>query len=154
MFDISSTTLHVLFATLGIVLALFVIIKVFKVKQKSNKNIFIISCISTVSICFSYLFGGLLYVLHYGGHKAIIKASEKAWAHGIIMETKEHIFLILILLALMLPPFVKNSDFLKGKDSKKIVITTALLITILGLFMGYFGSIITGVVKAVTDGGL
>ncbi len=51
----------------------------------------------------TYLIGGYWYVAFYGSEKALIKSGPFPAAHGFFMETKEHIFLLLLLLATWLP---------------------------------------------------
>lgn len=51
----------------------------------------------------TYLIGGYWYVEFYGADKAIIKQGPFPAAHGFFMEAKEHVFLLLILLATWIP---------------------------------------------------
>ncbi len=41
----------------------------------------------------TYVLSGWWYVLYYGADKSIITSGEMAWAHTLVMETKEHIFI-------------------------------------------------------------
>ncbi|EKD78686.1 MAG: hypothetical protein ACD_41C00299G0011 [uncultured bacterium] len=48
----------------------------------------------------AWLAGGYYYVFYYGEQvKPVIKAGEYAWAHSVVTEWKEHVFLFLPFLA-------------------------------------------------------
>lgn len=75
----------------------------------------IASLTGTILLFAHWLVSGIYYVGHYGPEvKPIIKAGPWPWAHAIFMEAKEHIFLFLPFLALILLFLVwKYSDKLK-----------------------------------------
>jgi hypothetical protein len=63
----------------------------------------IASLIGVVSAFVSWLVSGLYYVIYYGPQvKPVIKEGPWPWAHGIFMEGKEHIFLFLPFIAMIL----------------------------------------------------
>jgi len=63
----------------------------------------IASLTGTILIFAHWLVSGWYYVAYYGPEvKPIIKAGPWPWAHAIFMESKEHIFLFLPFLALLL----------------------------------------------------
>ena len=80
----------------------------------------IASLIGTILIFAHWLISGIYYVLYYGPMvKPIIKTGPWPWAHAIFMEGKEHIFLFLPFLALLLMFLVwKYGDRLK--DDQKL----------------------------------
>ncbi|MBI2113230.1 MAG: hypothetical protein HYT50_01455 [Candidatus Wildermuthbacteria bacterium] len=57
--------------------------------------------IAVLGFLLSWMFGGYYYVVFYGTLvKPEIKAGVAPWVHSIVMETKEHIFLFVLPLAL------------------------------------------------------
>ena len=66
-----------------------------------------LSLSAAVSFILSWISGGYYYVVHYGSAvKPIVKESAYPWAHGIVMESKEHIFLLLPILSIALAAFL------------------------------------------------
>lgn len=91
--------LHLGFAILGIDAFLWLLGK-FKDNAGSRKSRIVTAAIGVSAFALSWLAGGYYYVVYYGSLvKPIIKSGLAPWAHNIIMETKEHIFLFIIPLA-------------------------------------------------------
>ena len=89
----------------------------------------------------SWISGGFYYVQYYGTLvKPIIKSGAASWAHNISMETKEHIFLFIIPLA-MTVFFITLLD--KAKiDALKIrrsAVWLSSTVAVLGLLIGALG---------------
>jgi len=108
------------------------------------------SVVSAVSFFASWLSGGYYYVLYYGGVvKPVIKAGEYAWAHSIVMETKEHIFLFLpvatVFLAIAL--FARGSDLEKSPALKRSLVYVAGISTLIAIAITLGGIIISGSVR-------
>lgn len=97
----------------------------------------------------SWMAGGYYYVHYYGSLvKPVIKAGSAAWAHQISMETKEHIFLFTLPLAVTifcLSCLDENQlEALKLKRPLTILIATAAG---LGLFIGLLGFTVSAAVR-------
>ena len=92
--------LHLGFAILGIDAFLWVLGK-FRDSSSSVKSRMVPALIGTGAFLLSWLVGGYYYVVYYGSLvKPVIKAGIAPWAHAIAMETKEHIFLFILPLAI------------------------------------------------------
>jgi len=154
MFKILSNMPHVVFGVWGIMAAVWLLVEVLNVNEKNLKRIKISAYLSTIFTWLAYIIGGWWYVFLYAADKAVIKGSSWAWAHGIVMETKEHVFLLLVMLSLFLPLFVSKSNLLEDKGARKIIITLAILCIALGFGMELFGSLITKGLKAGLIGGI
>jgi len=105
----------------------------------------------------SWFLSGSYYVTHYGNVvKPVIKGGSLAWAHSIIMETKEHIFIFLPILALF--TFIVLLSFPKWVESnglpRKSIYATCILIIVLGFAMVGFGYIISTAARATLGGGV
>jgi len=92
--------LHLGFAIIGIDAFLWLLGKL-KGDGGSQKSMIITAAIGVAAFIASWLAGGYYYVVYYGTLvKPVIKSGVAPWAHNIIMETKEHIFLFIIPLAM------------------------------------------------------
>ncbi len=154
MFKILSTMPHVMFGIWGVVAAVWVLVEAINASEKNVKRLKIASRLSAVFIWLAGIFGGWWYVVHYASDKIAIKEGQWAWAHSIFMEVKEHAFFFLLMLGMMLPIFIAKNNLAENKGAKRIVITVAILIIVVGFGMELFGSIITKGVKVGLIGGV
>lgn len=134
--------LHPAFGVIAILTTVWVFVEALNDSEASESRVKTVSIISAVFIWLTYLVGGYWYVFYYGPDKAIIKAGPWAFGHNFFMEVKEHVFLMLLLLATYLPiaSFGKISS---NKAARKVVLWTSGLVVALGLSMEGAGSIIS-----------
>jgi len=103
----------------------------------------IASLSGTILIFAHWLVSGIYYVAYYGPEvKPTIKAGAWPWAHAIFMESKEHIFLFLPFLAILLLFLVwKYGDKLKEERGLRFSIFAvggvALLVFVLMIVSGF-----------------
>ena len=140
--------LHLGFAILGIDAFLWLLWK-FRSKDSFQKSGFKTALAGVIFFILSWIAGGYYYVVFYGALvKPIIKTGMAPWVHGIIMETKEHIFLFIIPLA-MTVLFI--TLFQKGEIERlnlhRLVCWLAGTIAILGLLIGAMGFIISATAR-------
>lgn len=108
-----------------------------------------IALVGTLGFVLSWLTGGYYYVHYYGNLvKPIIKNGAAPWAHTIIMETKEHIFLFIIPLAIT----VLFLTMLTSAEAEQLQVRTQTLWLIriivgLALLIGAFGFIISAAAR-------
>ena len=105
--------------------------------------------VGLVSFLASWFVGGFYYVKYYGTLvKPIIKAGLAPWAHAIAMETKEHIFLFIVPLAItvfliaLLP-----RDRFESLQLRRHTIALSILIAVLGLAIGALGFIVSAAAR-------
>jgi hypothetical protein len=113
--------LHVASGELGALLLVWAIIEIaMGPLGRGAYRAKIASLSGLVVILAHWVISGVYYVEHYGDVvKPVIKAGNWAWAHSIIMESKEHIFLFLPFIAALFVFLVwKHNDDLK--ENKKI----------------------------------
>ena len=133
---------HVLFGVLGTLVAVALFFDVLNLSQANIKRVKQLCLAAVVLFVLSYLVGGYWYVVHYAPEKALILAGPWPWAHTYFMEVKEHLFFMIILLALYLPMLVYNKQLLESTGLKVITLTVLGLMVALGLTMDGFGAII------------
>ncbi len=134
---------HVLFGVLGTLVAVALFFDVLNLSQANIKRVKRLCLVAVVLFVLSYLVGGYWYVVNYAPEKALILAGPWPWAHTYFMEVKEHLFFMIILLALYLPMLVYNKQLLESTGLKVITLTVLGLMVVLGLTMDGFGAIIT-----------
>jgi hypothetical protein len=137
--------LHPALGGLATLAALWVFVDTLNVNENSLTRIKNISLACTVLLWLTYIIGGYWYVFYYGPEKAIIKAGPWPFAHGFFMETKEHVFLMLLLLGTYLS--IAASNNLMVKEARNIVLWVSGLIVPLSLSMEGSGAILSIAVK-------
>jgi hypothetical protein len=137
--------IHPALGGLATLAALWVFVDTLNAKESSLARIKKISLVCTVLLWLTYIIGGYWYVFYYGPEKAIIKAGPWPFAHGFFMETKEHVFLMLLLLGTYLS--IAASNNLMVKEARKIVLWVSGLIVPLSLSMEGSGAILSIAVK-------
>lgn len=140
--------LHLGFAILGIDAFLWLLGEIVadttSVRRRTN-----VALLGAVGFLGSWLIGGYYYVVFYGPLvKPVISAGATPWAHLIVMETKEHVFLLLI-------PMIAVITLLARLDASTIAalrlkVPFALLTAVTavtGLGIGLLGYIISAAAR-------
>jgi hypothetical protein len=138
--------IHPALGGLAMLSALWVFVDTLNVSEASLSRIKNISILCAVLMWLTYIIGGYWYVVYYAPDKAIIKAGPWPFAHGFFMETKEHVFLMLLLLATYLP-IAASGNLVTSKAARKVVLWVAGLIVPISLSMEGSGAIISIAVK-------
>lgn len=96
--------------------------------------------VSVLAFVGSWVVGGYYYVKFYGPLvKPVINASSAPWAHKVVMEAKEHIFLFLVpmVMTILLVSLLNSQEvFNLKRPYKMLVFTTGSLSLLIGL-MGF-----------------
>jgi len=87
------------------------------------------------------IFGGYWYVNYYPVEKVMILKGPWPFAHNLFMETKEHLFFITAILALLLPVATREK-LLANRAARKTVLTVSVLIAVSGLAVEGAGAMI------------
>ena len=140
---------HALFGVLGILFAVALFVDVLNANDGNYGRIKKLSVAVTILIVLAFMIGGYWYVVYYGADREIIKAGHWPWAHNYFMEVKEHVFFVLLLLAIYLPIAVHGIMPLDEKKKKNLILGVCALIVLLGLFIEGAGGIIS---RGVTIG--
>ena len=140
--------LHLGFAILGIDLFLWLAGEIIANPVKRFRMVWV-SGAGVISFILSWIIGGSYYVNYYGSLvKPVIKAGSVPWAHAVAMESKEHIFLLII-------PMAATAFFLSRLKKKEIeeyglkipFLILTLLIAFTALSIGLMGYIISAAVR-------
>ena len=140
--------LHLGFAILGIDFFLWLAGELIADPEK-RKRLKIVSVIGVLGFVLSWLVGGYYYVKYYGTLvRPDILAGSAPWAHAVAMEAKEHIFLLIIPLALT-AAFLSflPKDVLSNFRLRKPAIALIGAMVALALSIGAMGYIISAAAR-------
>ncbi|KKT74000.1 MAG: hypothetical protein A2746_00555 [Candidatus Yanofskybacteria bacterium RIFCSPHIGHO2_01_FULL_44_22] len=116
---------------------------------RSKKRAVLAAISGTTAFVLSWLAGGYYYVFYYGKLvKPVIQKGLAPWAHAIFMEAKEHIFLLIIPLAVTaaIAAFL-NKEELQALNLQKPLKYLTGLVVFFGLLIGLFGFIISAAAR-------
>lgn len=134
--------LHAAFGELGTLLAVWIAAELVRVDAASLPRIRHLSCLCATLMWMAAFVGGFWYLSYYPADKAAVIAGPWPWAHTVIMETKEHIFFLLLLVANFMPIAVRWSDPVGNAKHRRLAIATAVTIAVLGLSMVELGNLV------------
>ena len=140
---------HVRFGLVGII-ALYAVWMILLKRNVPIRALKIAAVTGFVSIVLSWFTGGYYYVAYYGTSvKPIILKGVYPWAHTVFIEAKEHVFLFLPFLAIVLAlaAFLPAEGFAANPRLKKSLSALAGVSTVLGIIITLSGVIISGAVR-------
>jgi hypothetical protein len=132
---------HPTFGVLAIMAAVWVFVEALNASESNQGRIQAAAWVSAILIVASYLAGGYWYVTYYYAEKATILKGPWPFAHNFFMETKEHAFFGLLLLALLLPIVVRQK-LATNWSAKAMTMAVAMLIILNALAMEGAGAVI------------
>jgi hypothetical protein len=94
---------HPTFGVLGMLAAVWVFVETLNASEANQARIRTAAYVTTGCIVLAWILGGYWYTTFYAPEKAIILKGPWPWAHDLVMETKEHLFFIPLILAIYLP---------------------------------------------------
>ena len=136
-------------AVLGSLLGLagvWLFVDVLNAKEENQARIRIMSLIIAGLMWLAYLLGGYFYVVFYSVDKAFILKGPWTFAHNFFMESKEHVVMMLLLLATFLPIIAYNNP-VANKGARKIVLWATGLLILTTVAMEGAGAIISMAVR-------
>lgn len=137
---------HPTFGMLGIMAAVWLLVEAVNAKGDNQGRIMTAAVAVTFCIVAAWLLGGYWYTTFYAPEKAIILKGPWPWAHDLVMETKEHLFFVPLILALYLP-IVAARKLAVQRGARTVVMTVATLLILNGLAIEGAGAVINYGVK-------
>ena len=111
--------------------------------------------LGTLFLVAAWLGGGYYYVSIYGSEvKPFIKEGPMPWAHGVAMETKEHVFLFLPFLGAFAWGLMQRLGSTIGSDARAraaALWTTGSVVVACG-FMAFMGFLVTTGFRSALEG--
>jgi hypothetical protein len=118
---------HPTFGVLAILASVWVLVELLNASPVNRSRARNAALLVSVCIIAAWILGGFWYVNFYYAEKAVILKGPWPWAHNIIMETKEHLFFIPLVLALYLP-IVMRDDFVRNLTARYMAMAVAVMI--------------------------
>ena len=139
---------HLGFAIIGIDAFLWLLGKL-KDDGGSQKSTIITAAVGVISFIASWIVGGYYYVVYYGALvRPVIKSGLAPWAHNIIMETKEHVFLFIVPLAMtVLFITLLDKKEMEQLRLRRLALWLSGVVAVLGLLIGAMGFIISAAAR-------
>jgi hypothetical protein len=137
--------LHAGIGEIGALAFLWVFVEMLNPDVRRVVRAKVAAIIGTIALFASWLVGGYYYVTYYGSNvKPAIKEGPLPWAHLVMTETKEHVFLFLPFLALLVLGLIlaHKKELAKGNRMKSIL-ALSLLVFLISMAMAGMGYLIS-----------
>jgi hypothetical protein len=138
--------LHPTFGILAIIASVWVFVETLNASAANVGRIRNAGVLAAVLMWLAYIVGGYWYVTFYYSDRDLINAGPWPFSHGFFMETKEHVFLMLLLLATFLAIAVKG-EIATAKPARNLVLWVSGLVVLIGLAMEGAGAFVSMGVK-------
>ena len=149
--------IHATIAEIGLFAYLWVLVELLNPTETRIRRARAAAFSGVVCLLSAWVAGGFYYLNVYGSEiKPVIKASDAQWVHSIVMETKEHVFLFLPLLAIVTTSLISRFDqeLIGNKDARTTVTMLAGLIFLLGFAIAGMGAIIASGYRFALEAGI
>ena len=137
---------HVLFGVGCLVTAVWIFVDVLHANEANLARIRGLCRLAAVFMWLAFLCGGYWYVTFYSADKALILKGPWPFAHNFIMETKEHL-VILLLLAVTYLPIAAAGNLAENKDARRLMLWATGMAALIALVMDGEGGLIALGVK-------
>jgi len=146
--------LHAVLGELGALAFLWVLVELLNPTESRVQRARIVALIGTVMLIAAWIVGGYYYVTVYGVDvKPLIKEGPLPWAHSVITETKEHVFLFLPFLAALTWGLIERyrGELMTNKNLKIAIVLISALIVLMAFSMAGMGFIISSGLRAALE---
>lgn len=137
---------HASFGALGCLAALWVFVEALNARPENAARTRGAALATAVCMAAAWVLGGYWYIHFYPAEKAMILQGPWPAAHNLFMETKEHLFFVTGILALLLP-IATREKLDSSPAARKLVLFVSLMIAVTGLAVEGAGAIIDHGVK-------
>lgn len=146
--------IHAFLGEAGALMFLWVLIEMLNPTDTRIRRATIASLLGITFLFGAWISGGFYYVFEYGPLvKPVIKAGPTPWAHAIATETKEHVFLFIPFLAILVHGLLKRyrTEFSQNRSTRVAVILLSASIVLMAFSMAGFGFIISSGFRAALE---
>lgn len=146
--------LHAFLGEAGALAFLWVFIEMLNPSERRLYRARLAASLGVLFLVGAWIVGGYYYVTEYGAFvKPVIKSGPLPWAHSVITETKEHVFLFLPFLAIYVWGLLKRykDEFIQNASQRKAVLVVSILIVLLAFSMAGMGFIISSGFRAALE---
>ncbi len=146
--------IHAALGELGAMAFLWVFVELLNPTEARIRRAKKVAFAGTVFLVLSWMSGGYYYVAYYGSLvKPLIKESVQPWAHQVIMEVKEHIFLFLPFLAAFVSSVLAEyKDKLeKYAKTRRMTMWVSVIIVAVSLMIAALGYVVSTAARAALE---
>src|ERR1700677_128472 len=120
---------HATVGVLGTLSALWVFVEALNAREQNVERIRRIALAGAFFMCAALILGGYWYLHFYPAERALILKGPWPFAHNLFMETKEHLFLMTLILSLYLPIAARDRLY-SNAAARKMVLAVSMLIVV------------------------
>lgn len=146
--------IHAAFGEIGALAFLWVLVELLSPTESRVRRAATVALIGVLFLVLAWIVGGYYYMTDYGTLvKPIIKAGPFSWAHSVITETKEHVFLFLPFLAVAAWSALKcyGGEIVHNRKLAIGILLLAGLIVLIAFSMAGMGFIISSGFRAALE---
>lgn len=146
--------LHAVLGEAGALAFLWVLVELLHPSESRLRRARLAALLGVLFLLSAWVVGGFYYVTEYGtAVKPVIKSGPLPWAHSVITETKEHLFLFLPFLAIALWGLLRRfqHEFMHNRKLQIAAMLLAGLIVLLAFAMAGMGFIISSGFRAALE---
>ena len=134
---------------LGVLASVWVFVEALNASEANRSRIRIAAFIVAGCLVMAWALGSYWRMAFYASEKAIILKGPWPWAHNFVMETKERLFFIPLILALYLP-IAAAANLARNGGARVVVMVAAAFIALNGLAIEGAGAVISYAVKVAS----
>ncbi len=134
--------MHPTFGVLALITAVWTFVETLNAKETNAGRIRTVGVLTAVLVWLAYIVGGYFYVLYYGADKAVILEGPWKFSHSFFMETKEHAFFMLLILATFLA-IVVQANVAVSRPARKLALYVSGLVVLMVFAMDGAGAMIS-----------
>ena len=134
--------MHAMLGLLVLLSGIWVFVEALNANQSNLARIRTGSIFVAAAMWLTFIVAGYWYVLYYATDKALILKGPWPFAHDFFMEMKEHVILIVLLLATFLPIAARN-DLVANRGARTLFLTVAALVVIIAFAAEGSGGVIS-----------
>jgi hypothetical protein len=146
--------LHAWLGEFAALMFVWAFIELFSGSESNIKRAQLGVLLGVVFIFSAWLAGGFYYVEFYGADvKPLIKEGPLPWAHQVVMETKEHVFLFLPFLGLLALALVRRLENVKAGDAhaRTAAMWAVASVAVIAGGMALFGFLVSSGFRAALE---
>lgn len=146
--------LHAVMGEVGALAFLWVLVEMLNPSESRLRRARIAALLGALFLIGAWIFGGFYYVTQYGpAVKPVILAGPLPWAHEVMTETKEHVFLFLPFLAILTWGLLQRyqNEFIQNRNFRIAILIISGLIVLLAFAMAGMGFMISSGFRAALE---